>query len=352
MSSIYDWDVIASNNESSDELINWAEGQRPSSINNSARAMMKRIREYLNDTGGSLQGTVTNNDDEHTTRIQITTKTKYKAYTDDLMIRFQASAKNVGSTSLALDTLADRPVIKTSEQGNSLLSGGEIQAHCIYEIVYRDADLGHGRGYWFLLNPTPITPPPPKEESLFPAGTIAAFGMRAMPRGWLMCDGRAVSRETYKDLLNAIGLTWGIGDGATTFNVPDLRGMFLRGFDAGRGIDRNRAFADRQESAFKVHRVTGDTGHAEYSMGRSRRDTDESGFSPNALFWVIDGAIPVRPNQRYRREQPQDISTHDRAELIAELRNLVQHEHTFVSQFVGGAETRPMNMSVVYGIKT
>lgn len=352
MSNIYDWDLIASNNESSDELINWAEGQRPSSINNSARAMMKRVREYLTDTGGSLQGVVTNNEDEKTTRIQITTKTKYPAYVNDLFLRFQATGKNLGSTSLSVDALLDRPILKTSEQGNTLLSGGEIQEHCIYEIVYRDADLGQGQGYWFLLNPTPIAAPPAREEHLFPAGTIAAFGMQALPRGWLVCDGRAVSRETYKNLLDAIGLTWGIGDGATTFNIPDLRGMFLRGFDAGRGIDRNRAFADRQEGAFKVHRVEGDTGNAEYSGGRSRRDVDEDGLPPNALFWVIDGAVPVRAHKRYRRADFDDIDTNDRAELIAELRRLVQHEHTFVSQFVGGAETRPRNMSVVYGIKT
>lgn len=352
MSSIYNWDLVASNNESSDELINWTEGQRPSSINNSARAMMKRIREYLTDTGGSLQGTVTNKDEDKTTQIRITTQTGYKAYSNDLFFRFQATDKNVGSASLSVDNLSDRPVVKSSEEGNSLLSGGEIQAHCIYEIVYRDSDLGQGQGYWFLLNPTPTAPPVVKEEQLFPAGTIAAFGMQALPRGWLTCDGRAVSRVTYKGLLDAIGLTWGIGDGATTFNIPDLRGMFLRGFDAGRGIDRNRAFADRQEAAFKVHRVTGDTGHAEYSSSRSRRDIGEDGFSPNALFWVIDGAVPVRPSKRYRRADADDISTDDRAELIAELRRLVQHEHTFVSQFVGGSETRPMNMSIVYGIKT
>ena len=62
-----------------------------------------------------------------------------------------------------------------------------------------------------------------------PAGTISAFGGAAAPDGWLLCDGSAVSRSTYARLFTAISTTWGVGDGATTFNVPDLRGAFLRG---------------------------------------------------------------------------------------------------------------------------
>ncbi len=52
MSSIYDWSLLALENASADEDINWAEGQPPSSVNDSARAMMQRIKEYLFDNGG------------------------------------------------------------------------------------------------------------------------------------------------------------------------------------------------------------------------------------------------------------------------------------------------------------
>ncbi len=55
MSSIYDWSIIASENAYVDESINWAEGQPPSSVNDSARAMMQRIKEYLLDNGGGLK---------------------------------------------------------------------------------------------------------------------------------------------------------------------------------------------------------------------------------------------------------------------------------------------------------
>lgn len=73
----------------------------------------------------------------------------------------------------------------------------------------------------------------------FPAGMIVPFAGPAenIPEGWLLCDGSAVSRNDYANLYTAIGVCWGTGDGATTFNLPDLRGMFLRGVSGESGND-------------------------------------------------------------------------------------------------------------------
>ena len=60
-------------------------------------------------------------------------------------------------------------------------------------------------------------------------GSIIAYAGTSTPSGYLACDGAAVSRSTYADLFAAIGTTWGTGNGSSTFNVPDLRAMFLRG---------------------------------------------------------------------------------------------------------------------------
>lgn len=68
-----------------------------------------------------------------------------------------------------------------------------------------------------------------KSLGLPPAGIINAYGGATAPTGYLLCDGSAVSRTTYADLFTAIGTTWGVGDGTTTFNLPDLRGVFLKG---------------------------------------------------------------------------------------------------------------------------
>lgn len=71
------------------------------------------------------------------------------------------------------------------------------------------------------------------------AGMIAPFAGPAdkIPAGWLICDGRTVSRSEYVNLYKAIGVCWGNGDGSTTFNLPDLRGMFLRGVSGDSGND-------------------------------------------------------------------------------------------------------------------
>ena len=70
-----------------------------------------------------------------------------------------------------------------------------------------------------------------------PAGIIHAYAGQVVPTGWLHCDGAPVSRTVYSDLFNAIGTAWGSGDGSTTFNLPDLRGRFLRGVDDGSNHD-------------------------------------------------------------------------------------------------------------------
>lgn len=61
------------------------------------------------------------------------------------------------------------------------------------------------------------------------SGVITAFGGTVAPTGWHLCDGSAISRSTFASLFAAIGTAFGVGDGATTFNVPDLRQRFALG---------------------------------------------------------------------------------------------------------------------------
>jgi len=67
---------------------------------------------------------------------------------------------------------------------------------------------------------------------LMPVGTVMAFAGAVAPIGWLLCNGQAVSRLDYADLFALVDLTYGFGDGSTTFNVPDLRGRVAVGRDA------------------------------------------------------------------------------------------------------------------------
>jgi microcystin-dependent protein len=66
-------------------------------------------------------------------------------------------------------------------------------------------------------------------EAAAPPGVIVAYGGASPPTGWVLCGGQAISRTTYASLFAAIGTAYGVGDGSTTFNVPDLRGRFPLG---------------------------------------------------------------------------------------------------------------------------
>lgn len=96
-----------------------------------------------------------------------------------------------------------------------------------------------------------------------PPGTLISFAGATAPVGYLFCDGAAISRTGYQPLFNAIGTTWGTGDGSTTFNVPDLRGYFMRGSGTNADGTVGTSVGSKQADAYlnHTHGVT-DPGHA------------------------------------------------------------------------------------------
>ena len=126
-----------------------------------------------------------------------------------------------------------------------------------------------------------------------PAGSISAFAGLTAPAGYLLCDGSQVSRATYADLYAVVGDTFGAGDGTTTFNLPDLRGEFIRGFDDGRGADAGRVFGSFQADEIKSHAhtgVAGDAGDDPARIGGGNRSVDTDTYSTNAV-----GGVETRP---------------------------------------------------------
>ena len=69
-----------------------------------------------------------------------------------------------------------------------------------------------------------------------PVGTIVPFAGTTIPSGYMACDGSAISRTTYAELYNAIGTTYGSGNGTSTFNLPDLNGRFLLGLNSSHAL--------------------------------------------------------------------------------------------------------------------
>lgn len=91
---------------------------------------------------------------------------------------------------------------------------------------------------------------------LLAPGIVLPYAGSTAPTGWLLCSGQAVSRTTYAALFAVIGTAFGTGDGSATFNVPDLRGEFVRGLDNGRGVDSGRLLGTAQKGTH----ITADDG--------------------------------------------------------------------------------------------
>ena len=89
-------------------------------------------------------------------------------------------------------------------------------------------------------------------------GIINYAGNASFPNGYLNCDGSAVSRTTYAALFAAIGTTWGIGDGLTTFNLPQLQNYFVRG--AG-GSNPAGTYEDQSIQSHTHSATATDSGH-------------------------------------------------------------------------------------------
>ncbi|MET3560795.1 microcystin-dependent protein [Bartonella japonica] len=326
MSDIYDWSLTADANAHSDDLINWAEGQPPSSVNNSARAMMQRVREYLADNGGSLRSVFHVNDKEKTTSIKLTTVSPITTYKNDLILRFKACGVNIGPTTITVNNIEEEPVYKVTDAGVLPLEGGELQTGGIYEIVYSEDASKKDLDGWYLINPTFKTFP--KIRS-FPAGFIAAFAMQELPSGWLLCNGAVYKSKDYPDLFKAIGDKWG-KNGDETFRVPDFRGMFLRGFDDGRGLDSKRKFADIQKDSIKSHT---------HACTVEKAGGHKHGFD---YYSLMGGAVNVGKRNPAYNTGYRTSTTNFAGE----------HTHKVSLSATGEAETRPVNATVVYAIKS
>lgn len=118
-----------------------------------------------------------------------------------------------------------------------------------------------------------------------PAGAVEFFAQTTPPAGWLKANGSLVLRSAYPGLFSAIGVTYGAGDGSTTFALPELRGEFIRVWDDSRGVDAGRAIGTAQGQGYQSHsHGVSDPGHVHYysrieSFGGSSYSGGGSGMS-------------------------------------------------------------------------
>lgn len=146
-----------------------------------------------------------------------------------------------------------------------------------------------------------------------PTGMVATFIGNVAPTGWVKMNGALLSRVTYANLwayAQAQGpvseAIWAggkfgafsVGDGSTTFRIPDGRGLFLRGFDDGRGTDPGRVLGDYQAPTNQAHtHVLNDPGH---------------GHSVSDPGHTHSGGTDVQGVHNHAQQVPQNVSDNDR----------------------------------------
>jgi hypothetical protein len=179
-------------------------------------------------------------------------------------------------------------------------------------------------------------------DALCPPGSIMAFGgdTNHIPSGWLLCDGCPLTNTMYANLFNAIGTNWGNGtldssgtaenppNAATGFNLPDLRGMFLRGVN---GSLANATWKD-PDADNRISRYAGNTGNLVGSVQPNELKLHNHQNSPFIYLLKVDGKDTSQYVDNVGETQP----------------NLVVAGEIQPS---GGTETRPNNAYVNYIIK-
>ncbi|WP_339034901.1 tail fiber protein [Bradyrhizobium symbiodeficiens] len=204
--TLYKWSQTASADATADSTINWAEGQSPSSVNDSARAMMAAIAKYRDDVAGAIVTSGTS------TAYIMSSSQGFDtlAHLNGQVIAFTPHVTNGAPVTLNVDGLGAKPLRSAP--------GAELSAGTIIQGTPYTAVLNHADGAFYLHglfgNPYNI-----------PIGAGFDYWGSATPNSsFVFAYGQAISRSTYSALFSLFGTTYGAGDASSTFNIPDLRG--------------------------------------------------------------------------------------------------------------------------------
>jgi microcystin-dependent protein len=157
-------------------------------------------------------------------------------------------------------------------------------------------------------------------------GSVIEWRSETLPEGYVENDGAAISRGAYRRIYSVMGTTYGTGDGSTTFNLPDDRGEFKRGWDHGRGVDSGRALGIQQGATLQYHNHGLPTGQGATGAG----------------FWGVD-------DSNWREYPNLNVGVNNGTETydaVTARQGYPQRNGTSGGNY--SDETRPRNNAVVY----
>lgn len=211
-------------------------------------------------------------------------------------------------------------------------------------------------------------------------GMVASFDMATAPPGWLERNGANVSRAAYAKLFAVIGTRYGTGDGTSTFNIGDSRGVFIRALDNGRGLDPERKLGSLQQGQNQSHTHTasasaagrhghggntavgGEHTHAgstseagnhshQFNHINTPTNADRPGIGAamhwNAIGWQADHRIQAAGNHAHTVTIEGAVGHVHKLEITEG----GEHAHAITVDTNGGNETRPINQALLVCIK-
>jgi len=287
---------------------------------------------------------------------------------------------NVSAGTLTTSTAQKQTIVQAGPGSGTLdVSSGTLTTSTAQKQTIVQA--GPGSGTLDVSSGTLTTSAAQKQAIIdggrtMPAGMIAPFGMSSAPTGWLVCNGSAVSRSTYSDLFGVLSTTWGAGDGSSTFNLPDLRGAFLRGTGTA-GVDSDYVGPNvgaYQDDANAEHNHTGSAANAggHSHSGNTGSDgvhnhsgsTNTTGSHTHSYYtsstWQTNGGrvwySDSRGGASYTTggsgNHSHSLSINNSSSHTHSISAESDHNHSLTINNAGTTEARPYNRGVQYCIKT
>ena len=194
-----------------------------------------------------------------------------------------------------------------------------------------------------------------------PIGSIMPFAgaINKIPEGWMLCNGEELSRIDYIELYDVIGNAWGYGDATTTFNLPDLRGLFLRGVAHGSSNDPDKGSRQPTMTGGNTNDAVGSWQNYTYQSHKHSASSSSSSAGSHSHTGYIGGAGGARLHRRSGEAASNynglDTGDEGSSEVITVFTGAAPHHTHGISTSIsnnGGNETRPRNAYVNYIIKT
>ena len=189
-------------------------------------------------------------------------------------------------------------------------------------------------------------------DEVCPVGTIQTFAFCKEQEGWLPCDGRTVNKNEYPELFYAIGFTFG-GDNNEQFQLPDLRGRFVRGWDNVSVLDKDRLFGSLQEDSFQDHKhkigtlATMSSGQHTHKVYYSVYKVGSNVFENDKTVYEVSGSYSSShsyggdPGTNFSGDHNHTVPEHTTIETISKGKEPIRIDQ----------ETRPKNIALQYCIK-